>query len=132
MGDLFNICVTCMTLYNLSVTLLNDNSEDQTDHFASCWLSHPLLIMMFVLCGTFMCLAFKCLFHLWPHLVWSYFSKKAWNRAVFVSIFLFLCFHLPTRGWQNFVRNTRRIPTRSGDKYSSSVISLTYPVLWHY
>lgn len=47
MGDLFNICVTCMTLYNLSVTLLNDNSEDQTDHFASCWLSHPPLITMF-------------------------------------------------------------------------------------
>lgn len=51
MGDLFNICITCMTLYNLSVTLLNDNPEDQTDHFTSYWLSHPLLIMMFAFEG---------------------------------------------------------------------------------
>jgi len=51
MGDLFNICVTSMTLYNLSVTLWNDNSEDQTDRLASCWVSHPLLITMFAFLG---------------------------------------------------------------------------------
>lgn len=48
MRDLFNIWVTCVTLCNLSDTLLNDSPKDQTGHLPSCCFSHPVLIMMFV------------------------------------------------------------------------------------
>lgn len=48
------------------------------------------------------------LFPLVASACWFCSSKKEWSKGGFVSMLLLLCFHLPARDWQNFVRKNSR------------------------